>query len=110
MIKKTVDLLAATRAPVSVEDHVETILYGLSADFDPYVAYVMSRKEAYTINEIEALLLAQEERLPNIIRLIISLFLPMLMLLLRPLCVPPMANLNASLVSLVVVMTSCMLL
>ena len=61
-IKKTVDLLAAIGAPVSVEDHVETILDGLSADFDPFVASIMSRKKAYTINEIEALLLAQEER------------------------------------------------
>ena len=61
-IKKTVDLLAAIGAPVSVEDHVETILDGLSADFDPFVASIMSRKEVYTINEIEALLLAQEER------------------------------------------------
>jgi len=55
-IKKSVDLLAAIGAPVSVEDHVETILDGLSADFDPFAASIMSRKEAYTINEIEALL------------------------------------------------------
>jgi len=49
-------------APVFVEDHVETILDGLSTKFDSFVASIMSRKESYTINEIEALLLAQEER------------------------------------------------
>jgi len=32
-------------------------------DYDPFVASIMSRSEPYTINEIKALLLAQEERL-----------------------------------------------
>ena len=62
-IKKTIDSLAAIGAPVTVEDHVEAILDGLSEDYDPFVASIMSRSEPYTTNEIEALLLAQEERL-----------------------------------------------
>ena len=43
-IKNTVDLLVAIGVPVSVEDHVETILDGLSVDFDPFIASIMSRK------------------------------------------------------------------
>jgi len=62
-IKTTVDSLAAIGAPVSIEDQIEAIVDGLSEDYDPFVASIMSRSEPYTINEIEALLLAQEERL-----------------------------------------------
>jgi len=49
------------RAPVSVEDHLETILDGLSAEYDPFVASIMSQKDSYTINEIKAMLLVKEE-------------------------------------------------
>jgi len=62
-IKTTIDSLAAIGAPMSIEDQVEAILNGLSEDYDHFVASIMSRLEPYTINEIEALLLAQEERL-----------------------------------------------
>jgi len=62
-IKTTVDFLASIGAPVSIEDQIEAILDSLSEDYDPFVASIMSRSEPYTINEIEALLLAQEERL-----------------------------------------------
>jgi len=50
-------------APVTVEDQVEVILDGLFEDYDPFVASIMSQFEPYTVNEIEALLLVQEERL-----------------------------------------------
>jgi len=62
-IKTAVDSLAAIGAPVSIEDQIEAILDGLSEDYDSFVTSIMSRSEPYTINEIEALLLAQEERL-----------------------------------------------
>jgi len=42
---------------------VEVIHDGLSEDYDPFVASIMSRLDPYTTNEIEALLLAQKERL-----------------------------------------------
>jgi len=57
-IKTTVDSLVAIGAPVFVDDQVETILDGLSEDYDPFVSSIMSRSEPYTINKIEALLLA----------------------------------------------------
>jgi len=59
-IKKIVDSLAAI---VTVEDHMEAILDGLSEDYDPFVASTMSKSKLDTINEIETLLLTQEERL-----------------------------------------------
>ena len=62
-IKRTVDALASVGAPISVEDHIEAILDGLSSDYDPFVASVLSRRDPYTVAEIEALLLVQEERL-----------------------------------------------
>ena len=62
-IKRTVDALALVGAPVSVEDHIEVILDGLLSDYDPFVAFVLSRGDPYIVAEIEALLLVQEERL-----------------------------------------------
>ena len=46
-IKKSVDSLAIIGAPISIEDHIEAILDGLSKDFDPFVSSIMSRKEPY---------------------------------------------------------------
>ena len=62
-IKIIVDSLATIGASVSIEDQIEAILDGLSEHYDPFVASIMSRSKPYTINEIEALRLAQEERL-----------------------------------------------
>jgi len=62
-IKRVVDALAAVGAPISVEDHIETILDGLPPDFDPFVASILSRTDPYKVAEIEALLLVPEERL-----------------------------------------------
>ena len=62
-IKRTVDALVAVGAPISVEDHIETILDGLPPDFDPFVASILSRTDPYKVAEIKALLLVQEERL-----------------------------------------------
>jgi len=42
---------------------VEVILDSLLEDYDPFRATIMSRSKPYTINEIEALLLAQVEHL-----------------------------------------------
>jgi len=62
-LKKIIDSFAAIGAPVSINNQVKVILDGLSEDYDPFVASIMSRLEPCTINEIEALLVAQEERL-----------------------------------------------
>jgi len=62
-IQKTVDSLAAIGSPISDADHIEAILDGLPADYDAFVAWVLSRIDLYSVEEIEALLLAHEERL-----------------------------------------------
>ena len=62
-IRRVVDALAVVGAPISVEDHIVTILDGLPPDFDPFVSSILSRINPYKVAEIEALLLVQEERL-----------------------------------------------
>jgi len=62
-IKKIVDSLAAIGSPLSDADHIEAILDGLPDDYDGFVTSILSRTEPYTVEEIEALLLAHEERL-----------------------------------------------
>ena len=49
-------------SPISTTDHVDAILDGLSADFDGFIAFILSRKDPYTVDDLETLLLAQEER------------------------------------------------
>jgi len=41
-IKRIVDVLASVGAPISIEDHIEAILDGLSSDYDPFVASILS--------------------------------------------------------------------
>lgn len=48
---------------VSTNDHIEFIFNGLSSDYDTSVISVNSRKDAYTIEEIKALLFTQESRI-----------------------------------------------
>ena len=60
-IKKLVDALAAIGSPITEDDHIEYILDGLPEDYDGFVTSILSRHEPYTVEEIEALLLAQEE-------------------------------------------------
>jgi len=62
-IKKTVDNLAVVGCPISTEDHIEAILDGLSDEYDPFVTSVTSRLDPYTVDDIEALLLAQKSRI-----------------------------------------------
>jgi len=59
-IKKTVDTLAAIGTPITVEDHIEAILDSLPEDYDYFITFVTSKLDAYTVEDIEALLLAQE--------------------------------------------------
>jgi len=62
-IKKIVDSLCAAGVSISEEEHIEHILDGLSEEYDPFVTTILSCHEPYTVEEIEALLLDQEERL-----------------------------------------------
>ena len=62
-VKKVTNSLVAIGALVSVEEHIEIILDGLGREYATFVTSVVSRKDPYTIDEIEALLLAQEERI-----------------------------------------------
>ena len=61
-IKWVVDSLATVGSNVSTEDHLEAILNGLPEEYDSFITSVTSRLDPYTIEDIEALLLAQEER------------------------------------------------
>lgn len=63
LIKKIVDTLAIVGALISTEDHIEAVFNGLPQEYDPFVTSVMSRSEPYTVEEMEALLMAQEERI-----------------------------------------------
>lgn len=60
-IKKTVDTLAAIGSPISTDDNVEAILDGLTEEYGSFVTVVLSHIYPYTVEEIEALLLSQEE-------------------------------------------------
>jgi len=62
-VKRVTYALAAIGAPISEEDHIEAILNGLPEEYDSFVTSILSRLDPYTIDEIEALLLAQEERM-----------------------------------------------
>ena len=62
-VKKVVDLLDAIGAPISTEEHVEVILDGLPEDYCHLITTVLSRTTPYSVDELEALLMAHEERL-----------------------------------------------
>lgn len=57
------DTLAAAGSPIDDDEHIQVILDGLSDVYDQIVASILSRNDPYTIQEIEALLMAIEERI-----------------------------------------------
>jgi len=61
-IKKIVDSLAAVGSPITTANHVNTILDGLSTEYDGFITSILSLQDPYTVDDLEALLLAQEER------------------------------------------------
>jgi len=61
-IKKLVDSLATMGSPLSTVDHIDAILNGLSVDFDGFITSVLSHSNPYSVDNLEALLLAQEEQ------------------------------------------------
>ena len=59
-IKSIVDQLASVGHSIFVEDHIDAIFEGLPLIYDIFVVSVNSRLDAYTVAEIESLLLVQE--------------------------------------------------
>lgn len=57
-----VDSLASIGSPISAEDHIDSILDGLLEEYDNFVTSITSLLDPYTVQHIESLLLAQEDR------------------------------------------------
>nr|KYP45414.1 Retrovirus-related Pol polyprotein from transposon TNT 1-94 [Cajanus cajan] len=62
-IKKIVDTLAAIGSPLDIAEHIDAIFDGLPEDYDPFTTSVLTRTDEYTVEQIEALPMAQEEQL-----------------------------------------------
>jgi len=45
-------MLAAIGAPITIEDHIESILKGLPEEYNEFIVVVMSRIDPYFINKI----------------------------------------------------------
>lgn len=61
-IKKMIGSLVVGGVPVSWIEHVDAILDGLSKDYDGFITSIFSHIDHYSVDELEALMLAQEER------------------------------------------------
>ena len=57
------DNLASIGALVNEEDHVDAILDGLSEDYSALVTVITSKSIPMSVSQVEALLMAHEERL-----------------------------------------------
>jgi len=62
-IKKVINSLAAVGSPVTTADHIDAIMDGLPEEYDSFITSITSRLDPYSVEDIEALLLAHEERL-----------------------------------------------
>ena len=60
-IKTIVNTLTIVGLPITPDDHIEATLDGLSKDYDNFITYVFLRLYPYVVQQIEALLFAQEE-------------------------------------------------
>ena len=60
-INRLVDYLAVVSSPITIGEHIEVILDGLNEDYATFITTMMSRVKFFSINEIEALLIDQEE-------------------------------------------------
>ena len=64
-MKTFADVLAFVGYPITEEDQVLHIVYGLCHEYDPVVVPITSRTEPYTLNDVGALLLSFENRLEH---------------------------------------------
>lgn len=55
-----------------MNDYIEAIFDGLPDEYESVITTVISRTDSYTIDEIEALLLAQESRLEKKVQVQLS--------------------------------------
>lgn len=62
-VKGIINSLAAVGSPVQESDYIEAIFDDLLDEYESVVTTVLSKTNSYTVDEIEALLLAQESRL-----------------------------------------------
>jgi len=62
-IKKVVDFLTTDGSPITIKDHIEAIFEGFPEEYDAFITFVTSKIDSYILEQVEALLLAQEERL-----------------------------------------------
>nr|XP_029148600.1 uncharacterized protein LOC114925294 [Arachis hypogaea]XP_029154457.1 uncharacterized protein LOC114927710 [Arachis hypogaea] len=60
-IKKVVDALAAVGAPLTDAEYTNVILDGLNEDYHSFLTYVTAKDPPYSIPNLEALLMAQED-------------------------------------------------
>lgn len=65
-IKELVDALISIGSEVTESEHVEIVLEGLSNEYDAFSTAIRTKKEPYTVSEIESLLLAQETRTDSV--------------------------------------------
>ena len=68
-IRNVVDLLTLVGHKSSIKDHIDAIFEGLLQDYETFIIYVNYRLDSYTVEEIEALLLAQESRMEKNIKI-----------------------------------------
>lgn len=64
-IKALVDALIAIGSEISEQEYIEIILEGLPKEYDAFSTALRTRKEAYTVCEVDSLLLAQEIKTDN---------------------------------------------
>lgn len=62
-IRSIVDHLALVDNKLSNREHTNAIVDGLNLDYETFVLSIDTRKEPFTVDEIESLLLAQEARI-----------------------------------------------
>ena len=62
-IKKLVNKLIVVGAPIGIEEHIKAILDGLPSYYSPLVTFIILRLVPYSIEEMEALLLAVETQI-----------------------------------------------
>lgn len=62
-IKKSIYALIAIGEPITDNKHINAILDGLLDEYDNFVINVSMRSESYSVAELEALLMTQEDRI-----------------------------------------------
>lgn len=61
-VKKCIDALAAAGKPMSIEDHIVYLLFGLGSEFESMISVITAKSGPQTVQEVMALLLTQENR------------------------------------------------